>query len=96
VTSLSFLGGAGAVTGSKYLVENDIRKLLVDCGSFQAFKALRLKNGCHFRASRAASILSFSPTRISTTPAHAVADQARLPRTCILLAGDCRPMPFVT
>jgi metallo-beta-lactamase family protein len=41
---LSFLGGAGTVTGSKYLVENSERRILVDCGLFQGFKALRLKN----------------------------------------------------
>src|SRR6476660_7908029 len=41
---LSFLGGAGTVTGSKYLVENAERRILVDCGLFQGFQALRLKN----------------------------------------------------
>jgi len=41
---LSFMGGAGTVTGSKYLVENAERRILVDCGLFQGFKALRLKN----------------------------------------------------
>ena len=45
---LSFLGGAGTVTGSKYLVENDGRRLLVDCGLFQGFKSLRLKNWAPF------------------------------------------------
>lgn len=38
------------VTGSKYLVEHDGRKVLVDCGLFQGFKALRLKNWDPFRA----------------------------------------------
>ena len=46
--SLSFLGGAGTVTGSKYALENDNTKLLVDCGLFQGFKALRLKNWAPF------------------------------------------------
>jgi len=41
---LTFLGGAGTVTGSKYLLERDGYRLLVDCGLFQGFKALRLKN----------------------------------------------------
>ena len=45
---LSFLGGAGTVTGSRYLVENDGRRLLVDCGLFQGFKSLRLKNWAPF------------------------------------------------
>lgn len=33
--TLSFLGGTGTVTGSKFLVENGERSLLVDCGLFQ-------------------------------------------------------------
>lgn len=41
---LSFLGGAGTVTGSKYLVEADERRILIDCGLFQGLKALRLMN----------------------------------------------------
>jgi metallo-beta-lactamase family protein len=45
---LSFLGGAGTVTGSKFLVENGGARILVDCGLFQGFKALRLKNWATF------------------------------------------------
>ena len=41
---MTFLGTTGTVTGSKYLVENDKYKLLVDCASFQGLKELRLKN----------------------------------------------------
>jgi len=46
--NLSFLGGAVTVTGSKYLVEQGDHRLLVDCGLFQGFKALRLKNWAPF------------------------------------------------
>ena len=42
--NLTFLGGAGTVTGSKYLVESGARRLLVDCGLFQGLKNLRLRN----------------------------------------------------
>jgi len=45
---LSFLGGAGTVTGSKYAVEHENHRVLVDCGLFQGFKALRLKNWAPF------------------------------------------------
>jgi len=45
---LSFLGGAGTVTGSKYAVEHANNGVLVDCGLFQGFKALRLKNWTPF------------------------------------------------
>ncbi len=41
---LTFLGATGTVTGSKYLVENNGRKILVDCGLFQGLKELRLRN----------------------------------------------------
>jgi len=41
---LQFLGATGTVTGSKYLVETDTARLLVDCGLFQGFKDLRLRN----------------------------------------------------
>ena len=41
---LTFLGAAGTVTGSKYLLEHDGRRVLVDCGLFQGLKQLRLRN----------------------------------------------------
>jgi metallo-beta-lactamase family protein len=42
--ALQFLGASGTVTGSKYLVEADGRRILVDCGLYQGLKALRLRN----------------------------------------------------
>src|SRR5262245_43833635 len=42
--SLTFLGAAGTVTGSKHLLEVDGRRVLVDCGLFQGLKELRLRN----------------------------------------------------
>ncbi|WP_058509161.1 MBL fold metallo-hydrolase RNA specificity domain-containing protein [Legionella steelei] len=41
---LTFLGATETVTGSKYLVEADHNKILVDCGLFQGYKELRLRN----------------------------------------------------
>jgi metallo-beta-lactamase family protein len=41
---IRFLGGAGTVTGSKYLVEFEGQRVLVDCGLFQGYKQLRLRN----------------------------------------------------
>lgn len=43
-TRLSFLGAAGTVTGSKYLLQAGDRRVLVDCGLFQGIKALRTRN----------------------------------------------------
>jgi len=44
MTKLTFLGAARTVTGSKYLLEVDDKKILVDCGLFQGLKELRLRN----------------------------------------------------
>jgi metallo-beta-lactamase family protein len=41
---LTFLGATGTVTGSKYLLESANTRLLVDCGLFQGYKELRLRN----------------------------------------------------
>jgi metallo-beta-lactamase family protein len=41
---ITFLGAASTVTGSKYLVEHEGQRLLVDCGLFQGYKQLRLRN----------------------------------------------------
>lgn len=41
---LQFLGAAGTVTGSKYLLKYDGKQILIDCGLFQGLKRLRLKN----------------------------------------------------
>lgn len=42
--SLKFLGAAQSVTGSKYLLSIDSKKVLIDCGLFQGQKDLRLRN----------------------------------------------------
>jgi len=41
---IRFLGATGTVTGSRYLLEHDGRRLLVDCGLYQGLKTLRLRN----------------------------------------------------
>lgn len=46
--NLTFLGGAGTVTGSKYLIETEGYKVLIDCGLFQGFKQLRRRNRLPF------------------------------------------------
>jgi metallo-beta-lactamase family protein len=44
MATLTFLGAAGTVTGSRYLLEAGVQRLLVDCGLFQGPKDLRLRN----------------------------------------------------
>ncbi len=42
--ALTFLGGAGVVTGSKFLVETRETRVLLDCGLFQGARELRRRN----------------------------------------------------
>lgn len=41
---IQFLGATGTVTGSRYLVKEGPASMLVDCGLFQGYKQLRLRN----------------------------------------------------
>ena len=45
---LEFLGATGTVTGSRYLLTASGHRLLVDCGLFQGYKPLRLRNWDRF------------------------------------------------
>ena len=44
MTSLTFLGATGTVTGSRFLVDTGSSRVLVDCGLYQGEKDLRLRN----------------------------------------------------
>jgi metallo-beta-lactamase family protein len=44
MATLTFWGGVGTVTGSKYLVESGGARVLVDCGLFQGLRELRERN----------------------------------------------------
>ena len=47
-TSLTFLGAAGSVTGSKHLLDLGDHRILIDCGLFQGLKELRHRNWAAF------------------------------------------------
>lgn len=44
MANITFYGGVGTVTGSKYLLRSNGKNLLVDCGLFQGLKELRNRN----------------------------------------------------
>ena len=48
MATLTFLGAAGTVTGSKHLLDLNGRLVLVDCGLFQGLKELRERNWAAF------------------------------------------------
>jgi metallo-beta-lactamase family protein len=48
VATLTFLGAAETVTGSKHLLEAGGKRILVDCGLFQGLRDLRLRNWAPF------------------------------------------------
>lgn len=44
LAKIHFLGGVGTVTGSKFLIDLQEKKILIDCGVFQGLKELREQN----------------------------------------------------
>jgi metallo-beta-lactamase family protein len=48
IMKITFLGGTGTVTGSRFLLEVEGKRLLVDCGLFQGLKDYRLRNWAPF------------------------------------------------
>src|SRR3954449_6997321 len=58
MASLTFLGAAGTVTGSKHLLDTGTHRILIDCGLFQGLKELRERN--------------WQPLPIAATAIHAV------------------------
>src|SRR5439155_14416219 len=85
-SSISFLGAAGTVTGSKHLLDAGGRRVLVDCGLFQGLKELRSRNW---------QPLPVAPSSIDTVVlTHAHLDHCGyLPR---LVAGGFRGRVFCT
>ena len=74
--SLTFLGAAGTVTGSKHLLDTGTHRVLVDCGLFQGLKELRERN--------------WQPLPIAASAIDAVDPDARASRSLRLSAAAGR------
>ena len=59
---LTFLGGTGTVTGSRFLVESGESRVLVDCGLYQGLKDLRLRKPRRYRSVRGEEYVHGPPT----------------------------------
>ncbi|MEJ2054744.1 MAG: MBL fold metallo-hydrolase [Calditrichaceae bacterium] len=75
MSSITFLGAVGTVTGSRFLLEVDGQKNLIDCGMFQGPKKNRLKNWEPFPVNPA------EIERILLTHAH-IDHSGYIPRFC--------------
>jgi len=89
VLTLGFHGAAGTVTGSKFLLRADGKRLLVDCGLFQGLKELRLRNWQPppFNPSSVDAVI-LTHAHIDHSGYLPAAGPARLSRTDLLHAGD--------
>ena len=76
MATLTFLGAAGTVTGSKHLLDLGDHRVLVDCGLFQGLKELRLRN--------------WAPLPIDPRPHRRRHPDARAPRSLRLPAAARR------
>ncbi|MBW1742944.1 MAG: MBL fold metallo-hydrolase, partial [Deltaproteobacteria bacterium] len=72
---LIFLGATGTVTGSRFVLETEERRLLIDCGMFQGLKKNRLRNWDPF------PIPPSEIDRVFLTHAH-IDHSGYLPRFC--------------
>ena len=72
---LNFFGATGTVTGSRFVLETEERRLLIDCGMFQGLKKNRLRNWDPF------PIPPSEIDRVFLTHAH-IDHSGYLPRFC--------------
>jgi metallo-beta-lactamase family protein len=75
MAKLSFFGATGTVTGSRFLLDVQGKKLLIDCGMFQGLKKNRLRNWDPFPVSPE------EVDRVFLTHAH-IDHSGYLPRFC--------------
>jgi len=83
MTSLTFLGATGQVTGSCYLLETGAKRILLDCGLFQGSKETEKQNAADF---------PFNPANIDAVVlSHAHLDHCgRLPKLTVKTVSKVR------
>lgn len=101
---LTFLGGTVTVTGSKFLLTRDSSRVLIDCGLFQGYKQLRLRNWEPLSAAlRALDAVVLTHAHLDhsgylpvlakegyTGPIYATPATVPWPRSCCSIAPGCR------
>ncbi len=92
-SSLTFLGAARTVTGSRYLVEAAGTRVLVDCGMFQGLKELRLRNWADAAGAAGVDRIGRAHARPSRPRRHAApAGRPGVQRAHLLHPGDAGPV----
>ena len=92
MTTLQFLGAAGCVTGSRFILESQGDRVLVDCGLFQGTKELRLRNWAPFPVPVEFEARCLDPCSSGSLGLSAETGKRRISRNHLCHSGDGGPL----